>query len=732
MQKKNFIGFRDRILLHLLRFEKEVYDNIHGDEVDGSYREFLINLTQEGIAESVGTKQSTIYKELQTLRNPAIDGEEPLIKMLDKIRIPGKERACSIYFLSTYGHDLAEQKKNYIEDKNLEILDQGDIEEKVMTIKNLTKRLIDEEHESNYIGAILRVASSVSYEGKIQWSELIKPPETIVQDTAVKPEKSIRQQTKPEPKEIVENPYFNRIAIRDPGYFYGRNDEIQFIISLLRNCQSCSIVGARRSGKSSLINYISHDTVLTKHGLNHEDFIFVPIDLEGLAELTQSEFFTIIIEEIRNRTNNNDLRGKIEGLLSKDEVRFLDVKNIMRDITDLDKNVIFLLDEFELITNNKNLDCNFYSGLRNLANSYNVAYITSSHVPLLDLTLSQETLGSPFFNFFSLLELGLFDDAGVSDLIYIPSRKYGLEFSESVVQFIKETAGPHPFFIQILCFHIFQWLKEKGSISESDLIKLKGMFISESKQHYQYFWNHLSEDEQNVLSTLVSESKYDISKIHRNHIKNLMTKSLLVSDDKGYTIFSMGFSEFVYDICIEPIKSTFSKVLGTGTKVPEISDESVQTEPGLSLEPGNNYYIDEYEPNISLKVYKNLINHGASGLFITRTEPKQAEQKYGLDNSKIIWLCSHGGTGCLPPALEKISHTIIEFISKNDNSAVFLDGIEFIVNNNDFLRTLSLMDNLKENVALNKSVLIFPISSSIFSGREMALLGKNSTKIKGD
>jgi hypothetical protein len=737
MQKKNFIGFRDRILLHLLRFEKEVYDNIHGDEVDGSYREFLINLTQEGIADSVGTKQSTIYKELQTLRTSAIEGEEPLIRILDRIRIPGKERSCSIYFLSPYGHDLAEQKKNYIEDKNLEILDLEDPEEKVISIKNLTQRLIDEDYESNYIGAILKVASTVSYEGNIQWSELIKPPVTTAQVRTGKPEGLVGQKIKRKPIEIVENPYFNRIAIRDPEYFFGRTDEVQLITSLLRNCQSCSIVGARRSGKSSLINYISHESVLKKHGLNNEDFIFVPIDLEGLAEISQSEFFTMIIEEIRNRTNNNELRGKIEGLLAKDEVRFLDVKNIMRDITGLDKNVIFLLDEFELITNNKNLDCNFYSGLRNLANSYNVAYITSSNVPLLDLTLSQKTLGSPFFNFFSLLELGLVDKTGVQDLIYIPSRKYGVEFPENVVQFIKDTAGPHAFFIQILCFHIFQWIKENGSISETDLLKIKNMFISEAKPHYQYFWNHLSEDEQQVLSTLSLEKNYDISRMNQGHIKDLIKKSLLVSDDKRHTIFSKGFSEFVYGISVVPIKSTFSRVSIEPIEPiepikPDISDGSNLAEPQMSMERGNNYFIDEYEPKISIRIFKKILDQGASGLFITRTEPQQAEQKWGLKNSRIIWLCSRSGPGCLPPALEKISHTIIEFISKNENSAVFLDGIEFIVNNNDFLRTLSLMDNLKENMAINKSILIYPISSSIFSEREMALLGKNSVKIDKD
>ena len=60
---------------------------------------------------------------------------------------------------------------------------------------------------------------------------------------------------------------------------------------------------------------------------------------------------------------------------------------------------------------------------------------------------------------------------------------------------------------------------------------------------------------------------------------------------------------------------------------------------------------------------------------------------------------------------------------------MLLDGIEFIINNNDFLRTLNLMENLKEIVAIHNSVLVIPMSSTIFSAKEFALLGKNSVQI---
>jgi hypothetical protein len=101
MHKRNFVGFRDRILLHLQQFEKDVYENIHNSEVDGENRSFLVNLTQEGIADSVGTKQSTIYKELQNLREPALKDESALIEVVDKVcmcdilSIPIREGSCS-------------------------------------------------------------------------------------------------------------------------------------------------------------------------------------------------------------------------------------------------------------------------------------------------------------------------------------------------------------------------------------------------------------------------------------------------------------------------------------------------------------------------------------------------------------------------------------------------------------------------------------------------------------
>jgi archaellum biogenesis ATPase FlaH len=741
MQKKNFIGFKDRVLLHLLQYEKDVYDNIHGSEIDGTYKDFLFHLTQDGISEGVGTKQSTIYKELQNLKIPAIESEEPLIQTIDRVRIPGKERACSIYFLTQYGSDLAAQKKTYLENKNVEVNELDCQESHVIRIGDLVNRLISEGKDSNSISALLKIALLITPEGMLDWQKLISTPYETVREGIEK----VKVEPLRTPTLEITNPFFNRIAIKDNKYFFGRKDEVQYIISLLRNAQSCSIVGPRRIGKSSLINYISDPLVLKENGLNPNEFIFVPIDLEGLGELTPSEFFSMIIQELRNKIIEKELRRGMEELLSKENIRFLDLKNIFMDIKELEKNVIFLFDEFELITTNKNLDINFFSGLRNLANNFSVCYITASHVPLLELTLSQETLGSPFFNFFTQINLGLMNDDDVQELITTLSTEHEVKFPEDVINNIKDTAGNHPFFIQMLSYHIYNWIIDHKNISEPDLQIVSETFYKEARPHFQYFWNHLLEGEQKLLMIINKHEGLESQPNYHQTTQNLKLKALVIDDGVKFQLFSKSFIEFIDQI--EQV-SILPKAQQEVTKSPDMVSEeiSVKDEPELEvasepeearklkIEWGCNYFVDEDTLDETVKLFNELTQIGIPGLFITRTPSEKAEKQWELSNSKIIWLCSRTGGEYhyLPPALEKINHTIHEFIRQNENSVIMLDGIEYIVNNNDFLKTLSLMDNLKEIIGINKAIFLFPLSSSIFSHKEMALFGKNSIEILKD
>jgi archaellum biogenesis ATPase FlaH len=605
-----------------------------------------------------------------------------------------------------------------LESKKIEVQDFKGEGNKVVTVGELINSLIKTQPDLSPNAALLRIAAKATLDGKIKWEQLvaqIMEPVTSEEKAApIEPEKVTADQ--------LLNPFFNRIAIKDPRYFFGRDEEVHYLMSLLRNSQSCSIIGPRRIGKSSLINYISNPEILKKSGLEPNEFIFVSIDLEGLEQISQSEFFQIMIDEIRNQSTEEELRDRIERLLERETIRFLDLKNIIRQISDSGKKIIFLLDEFELITNNTNLDSNFFSGLRNLANSYNVGYLTASHTTLLELTFSKETLGSPFFNFFTQIELGLISEQKTEELIGELSKESGVKFQDEIIEFIRSTGGNHPFFLQMLCFHVFEWLIENQSISDQDYETISNYFQTEAEPHFEYFWNHLEPAERKLLHRLGLGQQLDLPSVDPKVLTGLKKKALIVEVDEGVGIFSKAFSNYVAE----------KKEGGSDRKPGSESDNAKQVPASvdeIKIEYGCCYFVDEDEPKISVNIFNDLTERQIPGLFISRTPGEKAEKVWGIKTEEIFWLCTKQGEGFITPNVQKILHTIFEFVKQKPQSVIYLDGLEYLINHNDFQRTLALMDNIKENIAVHNSIFIFPMSSTIFSEREMGLMGKNSIEI---
>src|SRR3989304_7921809 len=84
------------------------------------------------------------------------------------------------------------------------------------------------------------------------------------------------------------NPFTYGNPISDPARFFGREREIEQVFSRLGNAEfeSSSLVGERRVGKTSLLNYLSHPNVRQKHGLDPNQYIFVYVDLQMVDKTT--------------------------------------------------------------------------------------------------------------------------------------------------------------------------------------------------------------------------------------------------------------------------------------------------------------------------------------------------------------------------------------------------------------------------------------------------------------
>ena len=95
--------------------------------------------------------------------------------------------------------------------------------------------------------------------------------------------------------------------------------------------------------------------------------------------------------------------------------------------------------------------------------------MTASGRSLLDLTYADKSvLGSPFFNIFSTIRLGLFEDSDARELISRPSHGGGRGILRCNGGFILSLADHHPFFIQIACFHAFEMQSQNGVLTDAD------------------------------------------------------------------------------------------------------------------------------------------------------------------------------------------------------------------------------------------------------------------------
>src|SRR5687768_8455528 len=115
----------------------------------------------------------------------------------------------------------------------------------------------------------------------------------------------------------VANPFTYGNPISDPDRFFGRAREVGQVISRLRNreFESSSIVGERRFGKTSLLNYLAAPTIRAAHGLDPDTYAFVYVDLQMVdAATTPTRLWQRILRLIAREVKDQAVAQAAEAL----------------------------------------------------------------------------------------------------------------------------------------------------------------------------------------------------------------------------------------------------------------------------------------------------------------------------------------------------------------------------------------------------------------------------------
>ena len=234
--------------------------------------------------------------------------------------------------------------------------------------------------------------------------------------------------------------------ITQPRGFFGREYELKRIFDVWkqRPLQNVAVIGAKRSGKTSLLHYLKAITTAQPEQLRpgqRTDWLPYP---------ERYRWVLVDFQDVRMHSQARLLQYLLAGLhLTAPQPcnlqNFMDVVN-----QDLQTPSLILLDEIGAASIAPELDDTFWSSLRSLGSHQsggNLGFLLTSHEPLMQLAQSQGK-SSPFFNIFGhTFTLGPLTESEARELIASSPKP----FDPMDTEWILKHSGRWPCLLQILC-----------------------------------------------------------------------------------------------------------------------------------------------------------------------------------------------------------------------------------------------------------------------------------------
>jgi two-component system cell cycle response regulator len=165
----------------------------------------------------------------------------------------------------------------------------------------------------------------------------------------------------------------------------------------------------------------------------------------------------------------------------------------------------------------------------------------------------------------------------------------------------------------------------------------------------------------------------------------------------------------------------------------DIEDDSDQT--NTELESGYIYLSGLEDPWQSYNTFSELVKSGIPGLCITRMNPDKIRSMYGLTKTPIVWLTKNKASGQQSidsTELFRIHPTIADFVNKVENGVVLMDGLEYLILDNDFLSVVKLLEQTNDTIMASGSRMLLQLDPDVLEKKEFHLLKRWMRPVSGD
>ncbi|MCK4456672.1 MAG: DUF835 domain-containing protein [Thermoplasmata archaeon] len=173
-------------------------------------------------------------------------------------------------------------------------------------------------------------------------------------------------------------------------------------------------------------------------------------------------------------------------------------------------------------------------------------------------------------------------------------------------------------------------------------------------------------------------------------------------------------------VTLEMAKDVLSDV---ATRVALREGEIVE-EMERELVGGRSYLIEEDRPANVFRLSREAMEEGTTAFLVTRTNPKRMRDLFDLGDARIIWLTDRDSATeeTIPPTLERIMYMVENFVKSTEKGVVVLDGLEYLISNNNFDAVLRFLRRLIDEVSESSAFLLLSVSPKTLREQELKIL----------
>lgn len=145
------------------------------------------------------------------------------------------------------------------------------------------------------------------------------------------------------------------------------------------------------------------------------------------------------------------------------------------------------------------------------------------------------------------------------------------------------------------------------------------------------------------------------------------------------------------------------------------------------IEKGVIYLVKEKRPGIGFAMFREAVAGGARGMLISREHPERLRRMHEFEASKILWLTRRVGVDHIDPTeLSLLSLEITKFVERPGKSVVLIEGLEYVITQNNFESVLRFVNHLHDFVLAHECAVIVILDPRVLSTRELALLERSA------